>query len=291
MSDDKFLTYDPHIFGYSANFFYAVGGTVNIATGGKIRVSGGSAYSKVLSLHGNTTMKLTVPTAPTAGDSRIFGFYSWVHGNKNAAYFFISGTNFYVRSYDEDGTVEQTTVTWLAAWTNAATNYEIRKRIDKVEFYINGAKVAAHFTYIPRQNLMPMYWSNSNSDSLYIDLIEIVNARKLDFSLTTLFNSTNTGSTSHSPSPSYSPSISPSISPSVSPSASYSPSSSPSASYSPSISPSSSPSASYSPSVSPSSSSSASYSPSISPSSSQSASYSPSSSASSSASASPSTAQ
>ena len=280
-SNFDYFFYDPKIYGCNEDIIRKISGTVD-ASNGKIRIIAGGANTTTMSIHGDARMKLIIPTAPTAGDSRVWGFYSRAFLNRNAAYFFISGTNFYARSYDDYGNaIESTTITWDSTWTNEAIDYEIRLRIGSVEFLVNGTRLAYHSTAVPKKMLLPLYWYNSNSDTLSMEYWELKNARKIFFAKADFYT---TVAVSVSPSTSPSQSISPSISPSVSPSTSISPSTSPSVSpsistsVSPSLSSSTSPSlsSSISPSVSPSVSPSSSISPSVSPSVSPSASISPS---------------
>ena len=250
------LFYDPQIYGINDDFFQKISGSITVV-GGKIRIKYSGASSGILStttmvMMGNSALTMTIPAVPTSGDNRVFGYYSRSFGNRNAAYFYISGTSFYTRTYSEDSdSAESNTIPWDASWTNASTKFEIIWRIDKVEFYVGGRRVSTHDTRFPKQVMLPTYFSNGNTDNMSLDRWVVTGARKIY---------RMSGKYFYSPSPSVSPSISPSISPSVSPS--ISPSISPS--LSPSISPSVSPSVSLSPSISPSISPS--LSPSISPS-------------------------
>jgi len=292
VSDYGHLFYDPYIYGYDDEFFKRISGSIT-GVDGKIRIStdgsgsSGTILTTTMMMFGDLMLKTTVPTAPTGGDSRIWGLYSLAYGSRNAAYFFISGTSFYARTYgDSVDTAESTTIPWVAAWTNKAVKFEIKWRIDKVQFFANGIKLATHYTYIPKQTLLPMYFVNANSDNLDFHYIEITSARKIFSAKPGFYDPSASPSISQSLSPSLSASLSPSISPSLSSSPSISPSLSPSissslsSSLSPSYSSSLSPSisSSLSPSLSPSLSSSlsASLSPSISPSLSTSPSISPS---------------
>jgi len=173
------LFYDPYIYGYDDDFFKTVVGLAK-AVNGKIRIipeSGGTS-SRVLTTtmfrRGEISMRMTVPTAPTSGDSRVFGLYSIALGNRNAAYFYISGESFYVRTYGRDtGTPESTTVPWDSDWTNLSTEFEIRWRVDGVEFWIGGRRVANHASIFPENMLLPMYFSNNQEDPFFINYINV----------------------------------------------------------------------------------------------------------------------
>jgi len=87
----------------------------------------GTVKSTVSFMQGDFNFKINIPYAPTAGDSRIFGLYSRIFGTQNAIYFFISGTNFYARSYGTNASLyDTTTITWNSAWTATDTIFTIR---------------------------------------------------------------------------------------------------------------------------------------------------------------------
>ena len=81
VSENKHLFYDPYIYGLDDDIFKVMSGDVK-ALNGKIRIrkDGGGSSAKVLStemmMFGNLRFSFTIPTVPTAGDSRIFGLYS-----------------------------------------------------------------------------------------------------------------------------------------------------------------------------------------------------------------------
>ena len=263
--------YDPSIYKYSSTFFYAISGTPSTYNG-KMRFSAAKVNTLGMHMFGTFEFKVTLPSAPTAGQSKIWGLYSRALGTRNAAYFFMSGTNLYARTYgDVDDTPEQTTIatdeTDFGSETVYGTPYtfEIRWFKERVEFWMgNGVlkrKVAAHYTVIPKAMPLPVYISNENVDNMDFTYILFSGVRKF-MEIRSVDPSAVFPSTGASESPSYSPSSSTSPSSSVSPSSSNSPSYSPSSSNSPSNSPSYSPSSSASPSLSPSSSQSPSLSPS-----------------------------
>ena len=144
--------YDPYIYGLDDDIFKKISGRLQVGDG-KIRIyadiggTAGKVSTSKMIMMGDTTFKLTVPTAPTAGDSRVVGFYSQAYGNRNAAYFFISGTSLFTRTYSAtSATAESTTIPWDTDWTNTSTEFTIRWRIDRVDFLIGGRKVSTHTT-------------------------------------------------------------------------------------------------------------------------------------------------
>lgn len=185
-SNNKFYFYDPSVRGYDDDVFKTISGTVEL-TDNKVRINKGSDSSGAINstfmfTFGDLTCKLKVPTVPTSGDERFIGFYTRALGNRNSAYFYISGTNFYARSYSNDSdTAEQTTIAWNSDWTDTATEFKIIWRVNKVEFKIGDLIVATHETKIPKQRLMPLYSSNNRDDEFDITFIEIVGAREILF--------------------------------------------------------------------------------------------------------------
>lgn len=298
VSDHGYLFYDPFLYDYD-KFFLTISGNPTIVNG-KMRINAAKVNTSEMVMFGSITMSISIPTAPTAGDSRIWGIYSRAYGNRNAAYFFISGTNFYVRTYNDDSSVfEQRTIPWNSDWTNTSVKWQIRWTIDKIEFYADNIRLMSigkifgssttqfditntsggtfRYTYdgtgadpsistdtitagmtvyvngenfdstnngnfvvmasgtnyfevtnadgivesnktigtgsiyledkvantdrIPKERLMPMYFSNDNSDNMDLDFIEIRDARKLFnakavFYIQTTSSSTTTTSSS-----------------------------------------------------------------------------------------------
>ncbi len=175
-----YLLYDPSLLGYDRSFFKTISGTPDVL-GGKILLNGASCGSLFSVIHGVMRMALTVPTAPTAGDNRKFGFISPNKANKDSAYFLIADDEFSAVTYDKDGTVETTAITWLSAWTNAEAIYEIRADKNRTVFLINGIQVADHYTSVPRKTMLPVYLLNGNTDNLSLSYLEIRDARDLLF--------------------------------------------------------------------------------------------------------------
>ena len=126
VSDNLHYFYDPYLYAIDSAWFKNISGTAT-CIGGKIRVNSGILGTLRTFMMGEYNLRMTIPTAPSSGDSRVFGLYSRARGNRNAAYFFISGTSFFARSYgDSSGTPEQTTISWDSSWTNAPVTFTIR---------------------------------------------------------------------------------------------------------------------------------------------------------------------
>ncbi|MBU0847470.1 hypothetical protein KKH23_09830, partial [Patescibacteria group bacterium] len=179
--------YAPYLYGADDDIFKVFTGTAK-ALNGKIRIratvdgTAAKVSTTTMIMMGENTLDMTIPTAPTSGDSRIFGFYSMNYGNRNAAYFYISGTNFYARTYsDSSATAESTTITWNTSWTNTPIKYEIRWYINRIEFWVDGVQKALHSFRFPAQVLLPLYFYNNKYDGMYLNYIEVKDARKMYF--------------------------------------------------------------------------------------------------------------
>ena len=181
-SDYYHYFYDPYLCGYDTSFFKTISGSPT-AVDGKIRIADARVGSLETFMMGDFEFKIIMPTAPAADLNRIFGLYSLAQGNRNAAFFYIQGTNFYARSYGPDGPeYDQTTIPWEDDWTGAEVSFEIRWRIERVEFWvgIDGDKrlVAKHTSYVPRPRVLPLYLFSGSGDRFDIKSIDIRNVRK-----------------------------------------------------------------------------------------------------------------
>ena len=183
---EDYWFYDPVIYGLDLDVFKIIEGSCTDESG-KIRIKNdttndGTVYTTTMFMMGDMKLKLNIPTVPTTGDSRTFGFYSSSEGNQNSAYFFISGEDFSVRTYDAvNATVEETAIEWDSDWTAATAIYEIRWHMDSVRFYINGVQKAVHSLNKPKQVLMPLYIFNNKADNMDLSYIRVSGSRKIYF--------------------------------------------------------------------------------------------------------------
>lgn len=179
--------YDPSLFGFESAYFQTNSGTPAVS-GNKIRLNAATVTSYPEYVYGDIEMLLTIPAAPTAGDSRIFGFKAAALSSSNYAYFNISGTTLTAVSRGLWGSSEETTtITWNSAWTAAATRFEIRIETQGTRFLIDGVEKAFHATSAPKDAALPLYFSNVNSDNADISWF-IIKAFKVVGDTTTEFN-------------------------------------------------------------------------------------------------------
>jgi len=141
--------YDPFNFKFDRDVWNTLTGSASVSNGTLRLAHDGTNALKMLSttlfMGGSTTFEMTVPSAPGAGHDRIWGFYSPGRGNRHAAYFYVQGSNFYVRTYGTETTPEQTTVTWNSAWTNARVQWKIKMySVGRVEFWAGNQMLARH---------------------------------------------------------------------------------------------------------------------------------------------------
>lgn len=122
---------------------------------------------------GDLRMNLLVPTAPKAGDSRKFGFYS--ASKASGIYFEVSGTTF--RAVARDGEKEESsteTITFSTDWVGQFTVYRIVWGAGMAHFYVGETKMATvsfvdlDLTSVP----LSIYINNGEADDLLVSYIE-----------------------------------------------------------------------------------------------------------------------
>jgi len=180
LSDEYYhYLYDPSTQGYREGFWKTLTGTPSISSG-LIRLNNSSIITNGEYMYGTVDLKLTIPAVPTLLDNRQFGLLSPANGNSLSAYFLISGTTFSAVSYGVWGSsVEQTTITWQAAWTATATVFSIKWFKEKVEFWVGGQKLATHITSIPGAHPLPVYMLNTNVDNTDVTYVSLEGIHKV----------------------------------------------------------------------------------------------------------------
>ena len=122
---------------------------------------------------------LTVPVAPVAGQSKVFGLKLAIGGVKGAAVFMIADDVFYARVYEKDGSdyIFSKTIPWLSAWTNTDTRYQITVSEDCIIFLIDDVVVARfnqNNKVLSKQfycGPLPVRITNGNADALLLSTI------------------------------------------------------------------------------------------------------------------------
>jgi len=162
--------FDPARDGLDSSRWETLGGTPTV-TGSTITLNQASIIEKSDISRGAVRFKLTIPVAPTAGQSRTFGFKNNV--NKTEAVFIVSGTAFTAKVTDEDGNTDSETLTFSDDWVGDDKIFEIRVSPSQARFYIEGVPVAAFGAWndtaetggAPR-SAMSIYLDNSCDDDL-----------------------------------------------------------------------------------------------------------------------------
>ena len=164
------VTYDPIVRGFDTSFWKEIAVTVSAASN-KIRLTnGGEIASYPQFLFGTFEFAVNVPVAPTAGHARKIGLLLPSSPTKGSIYFEIDGTTFKAVSYDEDGTVQSTTLTFAGAATEKV--FKIEWERDFIVFSHDGVAVATHKTRIGKI-ILPLYFDNSVNDNMDLGLLAI----------------------------------------------------------------------------------------------------------------------
>ena len=135
--------YDPIRQGYDTNSWRTISGAPAVAGSGRIVVDAGvgiagSAIHYADFLKGDISFNINVPSAPAAGDARLFG----VSAPNTLAYIRFSIDDA-LTFQTSNGTVttESSDVTWDSNWTGANIEFRIRWEAGTAKFYVNGSMI------------------------------------------------------------------------------------------------------------------------------------------------------
>lgn len=180
--------YDPSKHGFSSGtFLKTISGTPAISSN-KLRLNNSEISTLTAFSEGMFSFTLNIPTAPTAGDSRVFGITSSGNASVPVAVFTISGTTFSASVYDRVGTLVATKVcTWSSAWTAVDSIFSIRITERNVFFSVGTTIVArfddgADIKQTTQLTTAPLYVAidNNNSDSMDLVLVSVHATTKTD---------------------------------------------------------------------------------------------------------------
>lgn len=161
--------YDPTRQGYDTNLFKTVSGSPSVS-GGAIRLNTAKIIGYADLYRADQTIKVKVPTAPTSGDVRSFGFFQI---NANAYAVFNITDDVFSCECSFGGVSKVETVTWQSAWTNTFTDFRIVFNGFSAEFYVNNVRVAfINDASVPKVALST-YAYNGNADNMDINYIEV----------------------------------------------------------------------------------------------------------------------
>ena len=169
------VMYDVKMRGYGRSFWKTLTGAPAIVAN-KIRLNADEIASYYQFLFGTIEFAVNIPTVPTAGDARKIGLINPSAPTRGSIYFEITGTTFRAVSYDDDGNVEMTTLTWSG--DGAEQIFRIEWEKDYIVFSLAGTALANHKTRIGKIPLA-LYLKNGNADNMDMGYLLVKETGKL----------------------------------------------------------------------------------------------------------------
>ena len=140
-TDPRSYVVDPLIDGLSSTVWVNAGATI---ASSKYQLNNASLRTVPQFLYGEVDMKVTIPTAPTSGHDRVFGFVGVSVGNRGAFIFRIADAVFTAEAYNNDGTLlSSQVIPWDAAWTNTPISLIISHLDTNATFIVRTSAGAA----------------------------------------------------------------------------------------------------------------------------------------------------
>jgi len=169
------VMYDVKMRGYGRTFWNTLAGAPSVVAN-KIRLNAGETASYYQFLFGIFEFAVNVPAVPTGGDARKIGLINPSAPTRGSIYFEITGTTFRAVSYDDDGNVQTTTLTWSGEGAEQIFRLEWEK--DYIVFSLAGVALANHKTRIGR---IPhaLYMKNGNADNMDTGYVLVKEVGKL----------------------------------------------------------------------------------------------------------------
>lgn len=146
-------TFDARIKGADTTFWAQVQGAI-AAVSGKLRVNADQIASYAQHRFGRYVFAINIPAIPAAGTTRLWGLRNPGSPTRGSAYFEqdTSTTTVYVRSYDNAGNLESTTVSADTDWYAREVEYIINWEPDRIQFQVNDSDgyrtLATHTTRV-----------------------------------------------------------------------------------------------------------------------------------------------
>ena len=165
------LYYDPQRDWYDTTVWKTISWTPSLVSN-KIRLSNSSIiwYDSIMS--GDLIMALTIPTAPTGWDSRLFGFYQLT--NWSFIGFNITDAVFKAQIVDSSWTSTLSNeITWNNDWTAVVTKFRVHWTGFDAKFYIWDTQVAAISDIEKIKYPLSIYINNVNADNLDLSSIQL----------------------------------------------------------------------------------------------------------------------
>lgn len=168
--NNEIFLYDAQIHGYDTSIIKALAGTPAISSN-KLRLNAAEITTYSFFRNASVQFAMTIPTAPTSGDVREFGFNNPSAGNNARVEFVISGTTVTAVAYDATGTlIASVPITWNSAWTNTETRYRISLTERMAVFAVNDTIVATIEGAMPK---VPMFVHLEQDNADNLDLAQI----------------------------------------------------------------------------------------------------------------------
>lgn len=165
------FVYDIAIRGADTSFWKAIAGSLVISSN-KIRANADTLASYTQFKYGRFIFPVNVPTTPSGAEAKKWGLLLPGDVARGSMYFEIAAAVFKAVSYDDDGTVQSTTLTWSGE--TVEQDFEIEWEKGYVIFKIEGVVVATHQTRVGTTPL-PLYLHNADADNTDVGNLTINN--------------------------------------------------------------------------------------------------------------------
>lgn len=167
--------YDILLRAYDSSFWKTLAGTPSIASN-KIRLNADTCASYYQIIKGKIDIPVNVPNTPSGSEARKWGLLNAGDPTKGSMYFEIAATVFKAVSYDNDGNVQTTILTFADAASEKI--YGIEWGDDYINFLKEGVVVATHTTRVGSL-AQAIYLHNAESDNLDFGSIKVKEAGKI----------------------------------------------------------------------------------------------------------------
>lgn len=167
---------------YDTNIIQDLAG-VPVMAANKLLISAADICTYTAGSNANLEMLISIPVAPVAAQSKVFGFKSPATGNRGAMVFDITDDVFTAKVYNLAGTATlfSYTIPWSAAWTATETKFRISATERLVVFAIEDVIVAQYnqpqSATISAKSLsrcpIPIRVTNVNADNLLIGTLAL----------------------------------------------------------------------------------------------------------------------
>lgn len=169
------VMYDVEMRGYDRSFWKTLAGTPSVVSN-KIRFTSAEGASWYQFLFGTIEFAVNVPAVPTGGDARKIGLINASAPTRGSVYFEVTGTTFRAVSYDDEGNVQTTDLTWSGE--GVEQEFKIEWEESYIVFSLAGVAVANHLTRIGKIP-QALYFNNGNADNMDVGYCLVKETGKL----------------------------------------------------------------------------------------------------------------